>query len=289
MEYGDYKLHQKYGQCLAYLRLPDAANKVYDVALSLNPNSFTVHDSVAWHSFYIQQNEAAIYHWDRCLELAADRMNPNSFNSYAKCHDALGHKEIAEKYYKMALQHDNRNSKRRSAGYHSSFGQFLLKHHRIKEAKVEFECADHLNPPNKAYVHWKLAVIYNLMNNQHQRNLYLKQALELNPDLKGAVSDWNRWNLDCERPVARDDIKSNQRDENDDLKENEAVAVHRELTRIDISDEAEVRVQSDPSTSTMSDAYTTASMYHPTNEHEKDVEYPQQHRVISLFFILFLF
>ena len=245
---------------------------------------------MAWHSFYIQRNEAAIRHWDRCMELAVHRLNPNSLNSYARSHDAVGHAEIAEKYYKMTLEQDNRKCKRRSAGYQSTFGQFLLRQERVLEALTAFETADALKP-NNAYLQWKLAVVHHLMHDHGQRNLYLQRALDLNPNLHGAINDYHRWNMVA--PAAMDRHHGNPEDRRSRPMESVETGVTGQRSQCEevvVGDlkqshlrghEAAHRPDAEDmkypeavgtSTSSMSEAYTTASRYHPTNQHEKEVE-----------------
>ncbi len=238
---------------LSYLKLGKDACYEYEYALKLRNDSYSTHESYAFHLEYGKNHQAAMAHFEFCIDHCRKNnkklTNANFLSAYSRAADFANEPLIAEEYYKLTLQNDNKRSMFRTAKFCAFYGRFLSQNSRWKEAKIQYENAIKLQP-NNAYNHHRLANVLFKMEKFDEHVVPLKQALKINPNFTAALRDFERFfNADYDG----DNIGNVGDERKEEIVEN-----------ININQQQSSSSQSQSATS------TNLSKFHPKNKYQNE-------------------
>ena len=294
MEPDDYDLYEKYAKCLSYLELDDAAFNNYNIALTLNPHSYSVHLSLGFHAYRCRESAVAIQHWDKCFALDPKRKATAMLSGYARCQDIVGNVERAELFYKEAIQRDDGRRPDKKANCHTNLGNLFMKQQRWNEAKEEWVSACKLEPHNP-YHYWRVSTADHRMNNIQSRDWHILEALKLDPSLLRARRDYRLWfgmeydgnnidgvhQRDCDQQQQANHVTNiqehyiPQHDEkahNQDIGDITDRVQHLDFKTLQAQNDEDYGVQPvEEQSSSNPSAMTTESMLRPANIYQKEV------------------
>jgi len=201
---------RRFAKCCSYLRHDEAADSVYNIALSINPNDYYTLISAAYHQLmcgHVKQSKELFLLAKKSSRYT--KMSKNLIVGLARTSELSGELDVAEKYYQIAIKEDTKPYE----PAHYFYGLFLEGKNLLFDAMEQFKMCLHIFP-NKVKNHLKMCDISWKLHDLSIYEYHMAKSLQIDPYAVSGIHHYEMYykKLHNIEHIIRysDDIKRNE-------------------------------------------------------------------------------